>query len=72
MEHASAYYFSKVYIICYRKRQENTKFIFSFCGKTTLKIKKIFQNPARFSKLVIFGVNSPKRLVGFFFYLTAL
>ena len=46
-------YFCRIYIVCYRKRQENTKFIFSFPGKTKLKLKNIPKS-ARFSN---FGVH---------------
>ena len=45
-----AFYFSKVHILCYRIRQDNTKFTVSFPGKLFLG-SKIFQNPAKFSNL---------------------
>ena len=57
--------------VCYKIRQDNTKFTVSFPGKTLLKKKEV-QNPARFSN---FRVNSPERLIVLFFfliYLTAL
>ena len=39
MQHAYVYYFSKIYIVRYRMRQENTKFTISFPGKIMLKFK---------------------------------
>ena len=42
--------------VCYRIRQENTKFTVSFPGKAMLKLKNI-PKPARFSRL---GVDSPE------------
>ena len=49
--HACAYHFSKIYIVCYRIRQENTKFTVLFPGKTMFK----FKNSPK--------VNSPEWLV---------
>ena len=41
MGHAYAYYFSKICIVYYRIRQENTKFTVLFSGKTMFKLKNI-------------------------------
>ena len=41
MGHAYVYYFSKIRIIRYRKRQENPNFTVSFPGKPLLNFKNI-------------------------------
>ena len=59
MGHAYANYFSKAYIVSYRKMPKQNKLTVSFLGKTPLKLKKYLKKSNNFNPVPAASTAGP-------------